>query len=62
MTRLGPVQAGMSGRRRACETKFNHDTILPGSLDLLGKNAVPTVGLNRSVGDIAGAITHPLIH
>lgn len=59
MTRLGPVQAGISGRSR---TKCNHDTMLSGRLDLLRNSAVPTVRLNRSVGDIAGGITHPLIH
>lgn len=62
MKRLGPVQAVISGRSRTHKPKFAHNTVLSGSLDLIGKTAVPTVRLSRSGGDFAGAVTHPLIH
>lgn len=57
-------QAGSSSgwNIRTYETKFNHYTILSGGQDLLGKNGVLTLMLNRSAGDIAGAIRDHLIH
>lgn len=58
--KAGP-SLGWSIRKKQdiCETKFNHVKIISGSL---GKNAASSVRLNKSAGDIAGAITHPPIH